>query len=162
VADAVIDHDGDAALHIDRSPARDIMLASALNLLELPLGFFLDVARRHLDVIKSVLVEHHLGMSSIHHCAQAEFGVAGSPDLAHEDQVKRRPQSPSDFKGHWHAAARQRQDDRVLCGIDHQARDQLPPGIGPVPKAENIGVHGFSLLAEGAGRLGPAPGSLSG
>ncbi len=38
-SDAIIDHDGDAALHIDRPPAREIMLAPTLDLLQLLLGF---------------------------------------------------------------------------------------------------------------------------
>jgi hypothetical protein len=45
--DAIVDHDGDMPLDVDRPPVRQIVLASALNLLELPLGLFLDVAGRH-------------------------------------------------------------------------------------------------------------------
>jgi hypothetical protein len=55
------------------------VLAATLDLPELPLGFFSDVTRRYVEPIDGLLVEHDLGMSSIHNCAQADSNATGTP-----------------------------------------------------------------------------------
>src|SRR5918993_1088331 len=98
--------------------------------------------------------------------------MAGCPDLAHEGEIERRLQSLSHLKRHRHAATRKGQNDRVLRHIDHQARDELAPGMGTIPETQILRLHGFSLPNAGARRTGrtrkplpdrviPAPGTMT-
>ena len=87
-------------------------------------------------------------MGSIHDRAQTQLGMAGGPDLAHEDQVERCPERSGNLKGHRYTATWQCQDHRVLIRIVHQPRDELAPGIGAVPEAPIIGTHGSASLMQ--------------
>jgi hypothetical protein len=63
---AIIDYDDDMPFDVDRLPARQIVLAPAPDFLELPLGFLLDVAERHVDPAKGFLVQPDLWAGSLH------------------------------------------------------------------------------------------------
>ena len=64
--------------------------------------------------------------------AEGQFGLKRHPELAHHQDVKRRPQRLGDLERHRHPAARQAQHDYVLAVQRLQTLGQLTPCIATI------------------------------
>ena len=68
-----------------------------------------------------------------------QLGLERHPELADQDHVERRAQSPGDLEGHGDTAPRQAQDDGVLVAVGVHGACQLTAGVGTV--LEHHGGH---------------------
>ena len=81
-----------------------------------------------------VVVAHDNGSGTVDHGAHRQFRLGGNAELADQDQIERGVERGCDFGGNRYAAARQREDNRVLILVARERARELPTGIGAINK----------------------------
>src|SRR5690606_23274290 len=114
--DPVVDHDHAAISDCRCGPTATVALTTALQLDQLALHLFLEPVRRWCDLVDQFLVDDPLGFRPVDHGAQRQLLVTGCANLAYQNQIEGCLETMRDFEGDGHAAARQRQHQRVKVG----------------------------------------------
>ena len=89
--DAVVDDDHRRAGQRQRLAAAQVERAAALDLGKLALRRGVDLGALDAREAAHLLVDHDLGLSAVDDRGDGEFGLPRNADLAHEQQVERRP-----------------------------------------------------------------------
>jgi len=119
-------------------PVAEIELAAALDLGELAVADLGEIGLAHASETDDVLVANDDRASAVDHRAGGKLRLVGHTDLSYEHEIERCAKCSGDFGGDWHAAARQRQYDRLILPVTGQSLGKLLSGVGAV--AEGHGV----------------------
>jgi len=116
--DSVVDDDRDAVLDVDGRAIAEIAPPSALDFGELLIANSFELGFVDRQVTNDVLITDNNGSGAVDDGTHCQFRPPRHADFAHQDEAQRRIERGCDFRGHRHAAARQRQYDRILARIN--------------------------------------------
>ena len=121
------------------------MMTTAARHVPLLAGDFQEIGGRHPQFLYESIVQEAPAVGG--DGANGQLGLAGSSQLAGDDDVQLRPQMPGHLGRHHHAAPGNSQDQRIFAGVCLEMPRQPCPGLHPVAEPVPHRAQSFTFVS---------------